>query len=178
MTKPEDFNLLPATELGAPAAPIDPLAAMLSGATDDPAAHAPSDAELGTLEDEFRILAALREAKERAEEAAAEASLRYEAQKARMLAAMDAQGTAQFRSSTGAAASVREVYTTTVEDEPAFLAWVRERHPELLSVHSQRRTAFIRSEYADRGVPETDPNFPPGLKAGKMRTIQVRGVKR
>lgn len=154
----------------------DPLDAILS---EGDATGAELDEQaLGTLEEEFRVLAALKERAEALEKQGEDARKAYNAQRERMLRAMDAQGTRQFRGADGTACTVTEQYTTSVEDPSAFLAWVLVAHPELVSVHSQTRTKFVREEYRDKGVPETDPTFPPGLKAGTLRTLSVRGTKK
>ena len=57
------------------------------------------------------------------------------------------------------------------------MAWVKETHPELLTVHSQNRTKFIRENFRDQGVPEDDARFPPGVKVTAREQLMVRGVK-
>lgn len=136
-----------------------------------------SDDDTITLEDAWHRLVILRLARDSAKTRASDASRAYEEQRGRMASMMERQGTKQFRGADGGGCSIADVYTTAVENEQEWLDWVRETHPELLSVHSQSRTRFIRENYRDKGVPIDDASFPPGLKAGTQPTLQVRGVR-
>jgi len=152
---------------------------LLRGTADDPEASEPSDTELGSLEEEFRRLDALDMLKQRLADQLDEVTKRLAAQRERMLAAMDGQGTQQFRGLEGGGACfVRTEYTTDVRDPEAFMGWVKETHPELLTVNSQTRTSFIRRQYRDQGVPEDDPSFPPGIEVAVRRTLALRRPKR
>lgn len=174
---PKDLGFVAPAKLGEDHETPDVFTQLLEGSEDDERAVEPTDDDLGTLEEEWQRLVAAREAHDRAAEREKVTKAALTAQKERMAAAMERQGTKQFRGSDGGLCTVATTYTTAVEDEDAFLDWVRESHPELLSVHSQRRTKFIREEYRDRGVPEDDPSFPPGLKVGTIDTLQVRGAR-
>lgn len=172
-----DLDWTPIAKVGDDAEPADVFAQLLEGLEDDERAVEPTDDDLGTLEEEWQRVCAAKEAKERAEAIAAKAKEVYNAAKQRMADAMERQGTRQFRGANGSGCSRTETYTTSVEDPEAFMAWVKETHPELLSVHSGARTKFIREEYRDQGVPEDDPSFPPGLKPGTITGLQVRGTR-
>lgn len=171
-----DFGFVAPTPVGEDKQ-LDLFDQLLDGTNDDEQAHEATDEELGTLEDEFQKLSELKLKKERLEKIADAAKKEYTAMRDRMLGAMEGQGTKQFKGASGGAAIAVEQYTTTIQDEAAFLEWVREHHPELLSVNAQTRTKFIRENYRDRGVPEDSPEFPPGLTGGTLKTLQVRGVK-
>lgn len=168
-----DFGFVAPAAVAGPT--VDPLEEIARGVDSVPTLD---EHALGTLEEEFRVLAALRERSDDLARQAEEARKAYGAQRDRMLAAMEAQGTRQFRGADGTACTIAEQYTTSVEDEATFLEWVKVAHPELLSVHSATRTKFVREEYRDKGVPETDPTFPPGLKPGTLRTLMVRGIRK
>lgn len=173
----DTFGFVAPAKLGKDEPELDVFAQLLQGAADDDRAVEPTDDDLGTLEMEWEKLERLKLAAEAAQTRADELDREYKAQKERMLLAMKREGTRQFRGSSGGACVVAEQYSTTMEDEHAFMDWVRESHPELLTVHSQTRTKFIRENFRDRGVPTDDPAFPPGLKAGTVEFLQVRGIK-
>jgi len=155
----------------------DVFAQLLAGADDDDRAVEPTDDDLGTLEYEWDKLERLGQACDAVEARLEVLNKDYNAQKERMLLAMKREGTRQFKGASGGACVVATQYTTSVEDEARFMDWVKETHPELLTVHSQSRTSFIRKNYRDRGIPTDDPAFPPGLKAGERESLQVRGIK-
>jgi hypothetical protein len=163
----------------------DPLDVLLDVAgNDDPAAIEIDEGDFRALEEEWAVLVRLRERKERLEGLADKASIDYNLQRDRMRRAMEAQGTRQFASAEGrGAGSLKREYRTKVVDDAAFSEWVAERHPELLSVNSQRRDSFVRDEYRDRGVAPTledgspNPDFPPGLQVIEQDTLSVRGTR-
>lgn len=150
---------------------------LMEGTTEDQPPVELDDGDAATLEDSWNRLVALRRRRDNLKKQASDASAEYEAQRGRMAGMMEKQGTTQFRGADGGSCSIADVYTTAIENEDAWMGWVRESHPELLSVHSQRRTSFIRQEYRDKGVPIDDPSFPPGLKAGTQPTLTVRGLR-
>jgi len=157
----------------------DALKELLEGNTDDEEAVEAGAGELAVLEDEFGVVAALTRRKEELEGQLSKVNQQLAAQKQRMLDAMDAQGTAQFKSAGGpGACSPTTTFDTKVEDPATFMAWVQEFHPELLTVNSQTRSSFIRKEYRDKGVDPDSPEFPPGIVASERRSLTVRGVKR
>jgi hypothetical protein len=189
MTKDKDLDLgktktVSAEELGfVPVVPIDSgektsvFSQLLSGTEDDERAVEPTDDDLGTLEQEWQKLCSLKESRDAAEARLKELKRSFNDQKLRMADAMERQGTKQFRGAAGGGCTITETYTTVLADEVAFMGWVKETHPELLTVHSQTRTKFIRENYRDEGVPEDDPSFPPGLKPGVLAGLQVRGAR-
>jgi len=165
--------------------PRDPLDILLDVAgNDDPAAVEIDEGDFRALEEEWAVLVRLRERKERLEGLADKAKIDYNLQRERMRRAMEAQGTRQFASAEGrGAGSLKREYRTRVVDDAAFAAWVAERHPELLSVNSQRRDSFVRDEYRDKGIAPTledgspNPEFPPGLTVIEQDTLSVRGTR-
>jgi hypothetical protein len=173
-----DLGFVPVAKLGEDAEKPDVFTQLLEGTGDDEQAVEQTDDDLATLEDHWRRLVDLKAAAGDAEEVAKDAKAAYNAQKERMADAMERQGTKQFRGADGGGCTITEQYTTALEDREAFMAWVQESHPELLVVHSQTRTKFIRENYRDLGIPEDDPSFPPGLKPGVMTGLQVRGARR
>ena len=177
MTDVSALGFVAPAKIGADEPEPDIFAQLLAGVEDDGRAVEPTDDDLGTLEMEWEKLEQLDQAAERAEERAKGLRQAYNAQKERMALAMKREGTRQFRGASGGLAVVATQYTTSLEDEPRFMAWVKETHPELLTVHSKTRTKFIRENFRDRGIPINDPAFPPGLKAGELDTLQVRGIK-
>lgn len=177
MSEPEDYGFVAPAKMGDDTETLDVFTELLRGVEDDPKAVEPTDDDYGTLEEEWQKLCALKHAHQRAEEREKETKAAYEAQRIRMRSAMTRQGTQQFRGANGGGCSVTQTYTTALENEESFMAWVKETHPELLSVHSQTRTSFIRREYRDKGVAIDDPSFPPGLKAGTLEGLQVRGTR-
>lgn len=171
------FNIAPTGETADNA---DVLSQLLGDAPSDDADEATEMdlGELGALQEEFDAVETLTLQKQRLEAKLSKVSADLQAQKFRMLDAMKLQGTKQFSSALGPGACSRsERYDTVVEDVDTFMAWVQETHPELLSVHSQRRTKFIRENFRDQGVPEDDERFPPGVKVTAREQLVVRGVK-
>lgn len=152
---------------------------LLSGGEDDTRAVEVSEGELASLGEEHRAVVALTREKRRLETRLAKVSAALTDAKLRMQDAMAAQGTRQFNSAVeeDGACSLGTRYDTVVEDPQAFLAWVQSQAPELLTVHSQTRTKFIRENYRDRGIPVESPEFPPGVKVEERQFLQVRGVK-
>lgn len=159
---------------------VDVLAALLAPETDDPEAERRelSDEDLRSLEEEFDDVARL-DAKKHAQEKALDATKReLAAAKERMYRAMELQGTNQFRSSQGLGSCyMQERFDTTVEDEKAFIAWIQEHHPELLSLNYQTRNRLIREEFRDKGVAADAPSFPPGIKVTPRPQLAVRGAR-
>lgn len=149
---------------------------LLSG-DDDEHATEPSDADLGTLEDEFNTLRELWLRRKRLKDQLKELEKEYAAQLARMGSAMKGQGTSQFRGAEGQGMCYEaEEYSTTVEDESAFAAWASEEAPELFSINAQTRDSFIRKNYRDKGVPPDSPDFPPGLKVRERKVVRPKGL--
>lgn len=137
-----------------------------------------SDADLGSLEDEFDSVALLNERKKELESQLRDVSKELEAAKGRMLEAMKLQGTSQFRGGQGQGSCyVQERFDTQVEDPDAFMRWVQTEHPELLTVHAQTRNKFIREEYRDKGVDPESDGFPPGVKVTPREVLAVRGAR-
>lgn len=161
----------------APGAKPDVFTQLMEGTTEEAPPVELDDDDSATLEQAWQKLVSLRRRRDELKEQASDASDAYEAQRGRMASLMQKQGTTQFRGADGGSCSVSDVYTTAIEDEDKWMTWVKESHPELLSVHSQRRTSFIRREYRDKGIPIDDPSFPPGLKAGTQPTLSVRGIR-
>lgn len=175
-----DFGFVAPAKIGDDAVePEDVFGQLLGGENDDPEAHEASDEELGALENEFGSVLLLRSQKAALKEKLSTINVELEAQEMRMLEAMDGQGTKQFKGSDGGGCSITETYTTALDSaNPAgFLEWAKEHAEELLDVQSQRRTTFIRTEYEDKGIPTDDPRFPPGLKVGTRRRLQVRSPR-
>lgn len=157
----------------------DVLAALLSPEDDDVEAPIPlDDASLRSLEEEFGDVARLNEQKARQEKVLKDTKRELAAAKARMHRAMELQGTKQFRSTEGLGSCYfEERYDTTIVDDAAFSEWVREHHPELLTVHSQTRNRLIRTEFRDKGVAPDSPDFPPGIAVTPRPGLGVRGAK-
>lgn len=166
--------------IGEDAAESDILGQMLGDSpADDTEAAEPTPQDLGALEEEFQVLRNLKRRKEDLKEELSIASAEYEAQRERMMDAMKAQGTSQFKGAAGeGSCSIGDRYDTTVVDNPAFMAWVQEVHPELLTVNTLTRHSFIRKEYKDQGIPVDDPRFPPGIVAKDRPTLSVRAAAR
>lgn len=151
---------------------------LLDTGNDDVDAVEPDEGDLASLQTEFDSVARLTARKRELESELQNVSRALQAQKDRMLMAMEAQGTKQFRSALGdGSCTITERYDTTVEDPQTFLAWVTEAHPELLTVNSQTRNKFIRENYRDQGIDPDSPEFPPGVQASPRRSLMVRDVK-
>jgi hypothetical protein len=174
---PRDLGFVAPAKIGEDAEPADIFSQLLRGEVDDPEAVEPSDAELATLEEEFVVVRKLRAKKAWLKEKLSAVQEQLTAQEQRMLNAMDREGTSQFRGVTGDACHIAMEYTTTIEDEVAFLKWVKEHAEELFSVNAQTRTSFVRREYRDKGVAIDDPRFPSGLKVGERRSLRVRAAR-
>ncbi len=127
------------------------------------------------LEEEYRILASLKKRRDQRKAAHSEASADYEAHRGRMMRAMQAQGTRQFRSTTveKGACHFNSAYGVKIVDQPAFLIWAKAHAEELLSVNAQTLTKHVREEFKNRGVPIDDPSFPPGLEVTERDTLTV-----
>ena len=128
-----------------------------------------------SLEDEYRTLASLRKQRDKLKEKHSEASNDYEAQRGRMMRAMAAQGTKQFKSTTVEKGSCHfnSGYGVKITDPSTFIPWVKEQAEELLSVNARTLTKFIREQFKNRGVPVDDPSFPPGIEAKEHDTLTV-----
>lgn len=128
-----------------------------------------------SLEDEYRILASLKRRRDELKTQHTEASNEYEAQRGKMLRAMKAQGTKQFKSTTveKGGCHFKGAYGVKILDHSEFIPWVQEHAPELLSVNSKTLTKHVREEYKNRGVPIDDPSFPPGLEVSEHDTLTV-----
>lgn len=145
---------------------------------DDPEAVVLDEQELGLLQDEFDALARLKERKDALEEQLDGVKKAYEAQRGRMLSAMKLQGTKQFRGADGQGGCTIQVrYETKVTDPEAFMEWVKEQHPELLTVNTNTRSSFIRKEFRDKGVPAEADEFPPGIEAKERDVLALTGAK-
>jgi hypothetical protein len=128
-----------------------------------------------SLEDEYRTLASLKGQRDRLKAQHGEASNEYEAQRGRMMRAMAAQGTKQFKSTTVEKGSCHfnSAYGVSIADHSAFIPWVKENAEELLSVNSRTLTKHVREQFKNRGVPIDDPTFPPGLAVKEHDTLTV-----
>lgn len=177
MTDPKDLGFVAPAKIGEDAAEDDVFTQLLETGRDDAEAVEPSMDDLGTLEEEWQRVCALKEAKDLAEERLKEAKAAYLHQQNRMAGAMERQGIKQFRGSNGGGCTISDVYSTRVTDEAAFRQWVDETHPELLTVNSRTRTSFVRNHYRDKGVAPGDPAFPPGLEAEELHPLSVRGAR-
>lgn len=162
----------------------DPLDILLDVGNDDVEAVEIDEGDFRALEEEWGVLIRLKERKDRLDALAKTAATDYDLQKRRMQRAMEAQGTRQFASTEGrGAGSMRREYRTKVTDEASFTSWVKDRHPELFSVNSQRRDSFIRDEFRDKGIAPVledgtpNPDFPPGLQVIEQDILAVRGVR-
>lgn len=137
-----------------------------------------SNEELGSLQDEFDRVARLDRKRKAMEDALSDMKRDLQAAKDRMLQVMKQQGTSQFKSGDGLGSCyVQERFDTTVDDPDAFLGWVRQECPELLTVHSQTRNSFIRREFRDKGVDPESDEFPPGIKVTPREQLAIRGAK-
>lgn len=169
----------PAGTTGTTGEDADVLGQLLDSADDpDSQREELSDQDLRSLDLEFQDVARLDAQVKEAEQVVKRLKQRRDDAKARMLEAMELQGTSQFRSGEGLGSCyVQERFDTVVEDEEAFRAYVMEHAPHLLSVHSQTRNRFIREEYRDRGVDPESDEFPPGIVVKPRRMLAVRGAK-
>lgn len=168
----------PSTPDGDRPKPRSPLDLLLEGSPDDVRAVDATDPDFRALEDEWRVLAILKERHDRLTKLLDEAKASYNAQKERMAAAMQAQGTRQYASTEGrGAGSLAHEYRTRVTDAQAFLQWVTETHPELLGVNAQRRDSFVRNQFRDQGISPDDPAFPPGIEVVEQDVLRVRNVR-
>lgn len=128
-----------------------------------------------SLEEEYRILASLKRRRDQLKTAHGEASAEYEAHRGRMMRAMRAQGTKQFKSTTVEKGSCHfsSAYTVVVKDPSTFIPWVKEHAEELLSVNSRTLARHVREEFKNKGVPPDDPSFPPGIEVSEHDTLTV-----
>ncbi len=128
-----------------------------------------------SLEDEYRILSSLKAQRDRLKAQHSEASGEYEAHRGRMMRAMRAQGTKQFKSTTveKGGCHFNSAYGVSIADPSLFIPWVKEHAEELLSVNSRTLTKHVREQYKNRGVPLDDPTFPPGLTVKEHDTLTV-----
>ena len=131
------------------------------------------------LEDEYRVLASLKQARDRKKREHSEASADYEAHRGRMMRAMRGQGTKQFKSTTveQGACHFSSAYGVKIVDPVAFLAWAKKKAEELLSVNAKTLTKHVREQFKQRGVPPDDPSFPPGLEVTERDTLTVNVPK-
>lgn len=176
-----DFGaLVEEAEAGA-GADRDVLGALLDATDDDPDAErrqALADADITDLGSEFDTIAALTRRRDELQGRLDEVKRDLEAAKGRMLDAMETQGTSQFRSAEGLGSCyVQERFDTTLDDPDAFMEWVKERAPELLSVNAQTRNKYVRVEFRDKGVDPDSGEFPPGVKVTPRKQLAVRGAK-
>jgi hypothetical protein len=136
--------------------------------------------ELGSLENEFADVVVLRHRQAALKESLKIVNAELDAQQWRMIEAMETQGTKQFKGMGGGGenCTVSERYDTAVDDPAAFIDWVQEHHPDMLTVNAQARNGFIRREYTNKGVDETDESFPPGISVIPKKILIVRGIKK
>lgn len=154
------------------------LTQILDATNDDIDAVEADEGDLANLQEEFDTVARLTERKKELDAELSTVKQALAAQKDRMLNAMEAQGTKQFRSAVGdGSCTASERYDTTVTDAQSFLSWVQEAHPELLSVNSQARNKFIRENFRDRGIPIESDEFPPGIQVTPRRNLMVRDIR-
>ena len=152
----------------------DVLDQLLDGADGTEAAEL-TDEQLGSLHEEFEPVARLRAEKLRLEAQLKRVSAALEDHKRRMLSALEAQGTRQFRSADGSGQCYTQTrYNVRVTDPEPFMEWVQENHPELLSVNSQTLGSFVRKEYRDKGVATDSDQFPPGIEVKEQVSLMVR----
>ena len=154
------------------------LTQLLDGANDDVDSVEADEGDLANLQEEFDSVARLTDEKKRIEAKLSSVKQALAAQKDRMMNAMEAQGTKQFRSAVGdGSCTVTERYDTALTDAQAFMTWVQETHPELLTVNSQARNKFIRENFRDQGIAVESDEFPPGIDVTPRRGLMVRDVK-
>lgn len=147
-------------------------------AADDEAAVELGDEELGSLAEEYRLVAELTRKKRKLEKDLSGVSKELTAAKERMQNAMKLQGTRQFKGTDDdGACSVGTRYNTRVVDEEAFISFVMSHDPSLLTVNSQTRTKYVRENFRDKGIPADADEFPPGIEAEEEEFLQVRGVR-
>jgi hypothetical protein len=159
----------------------DVLAALLAG-DDDPIAEQREkidDADVVTLADNFRIIAALTRRKADLEDQVSKVSSELEAAKQRQLDMMKTQGTAQFRDAQGqGSCHIRDVWQSEIVDPEKFTAWVQENHPHLLSVNANTRGSLLVQEFKNKGVaPDDIEKLPPGVKVTARPQLGLNGVK-
>lgn len=127
------------------------------------------------LEEEYRTLASLKKRRDELKDAHSQASAEYEAQRGRMMRAMKAQGTKQFKSTLleKGACHFSSAYQVKIKDPTDFIPWVKKHAEELLSVNSRTLGKYVRVNYKNKGVPIDDPSFPPGLEVSEHDTLTV-----
>lgn len=178
MASPEDFGFIAPevlSDVPQPEAAPDPFQQLMAPA-EEPEETPEEEAEtFESLEEEYRILASLKRKRDRLKAEHSEASNDYEAQRGRMMRAMRAQGTKQFKSTTVEKGSCyfNGAYGVKIVDPSTFIPWVKEHAEELLSVNSRTLTKYVREEFKNRGVPTDDPSFPPGIEAKEHDTLTV-----
>lgn len=156
----------------------DMFSELMKDGADDEAAVELTDEDLGSLAEEYRVVAELTREKRKLEKQLKATSSQLEAARQRMQTAMELQGTKQFKGTDDdGACSVGVRYNTKVVDPQAFISFVMSTAPELLTVNAQTRTKFIRENYKDKGVPTDADEFPPGITAEEEPFLQVRGVR-
>jgi hypothetical protein len=174
----EDFGFVAPDALPNEPAPeevaADPFAQLEAPAQEEVETEAEAEV-FDSLEEEYRILVSLRQQRDRLKQRHSEASGEYEAQRGRMMRAMEAQGTKQFKSAAVEKGSCHfnSSYGVSIADHTEFIPWVKEHAEELLSVNSRTLTKYIREQFKNRGVPPEDPSFPPGLKVSEHDTLTV-----
>jgi hypothetical protein len=171
----EDLGFVePVSPCTAPGASPDPFDQLAEAARDQAETDEAEEESFGSLEEEFQVLSELRRERDRAERRKTDAEKLYQAQAYRMLRAMEAQGTRQFKSgASGGSCYVQDRYVTQVVDDKAFMDWVQAQAPELLTVNAQRRTKFVREEFRDKGVPVDDGSFPDGIETREESALRV-----
>ena len=162
--------------IDAPEAGPDPFKQLEAPAEEPLEEECQAEAEaFDSLEEEYRLLASLRKRRDELKAQHGEASGDYEAQRGRMMRAMTAQGTKQFKSTTVEKGSCHfnSGYGVKIMDPSTFIPWVRDHAEELLSVNARTLTKFVREQFKNRGVPPDDPSFPPGIEAKEHDTLTV-----
>jgi hypothetical protein len=153
----------------------DVLTALLSGVDDDEYARDRerlADVDVRALDVEYAHLVDLRAKRDAVKGKLKDVNALVEAATARVMAAMEVQGTRQFSGELGGAVLGKKFQTKVVEPA-AFAQWVIETHPEILTIHANTRNKIVREEFEDRGIGPGHAEFPPGLEAKEVVTLRV-----
>lgn len=158
-------------------APAEDAFAQLAAPAEEPTAEDEEHADetYENLEEEYRVLASLKKRRDLKKAEHSEASNDYEAHRGRMMRAMKAQGTKQFKSTTVEKGSCHfnSAYSAKITDPITFIPWAKLHCEEILSVNAKTLAKHVREHYKNRGVPIDDPSFPPGIEVSEHDTLTV-----
>lgn len=176
--QPDSLGFVAPAALSEAATEADPFAQLMDTSVDDQQATEVDPADAAVLDDVFRDVVACTRRKDEIDAELSVAKKNLTGAKERMAAVMERQGTKQFRALDGdGSCTITETYATTIDDVDAWMGWVQENASELLTVHSQTRTKYVRENFRDKGVPVDSDAFPPGITVKPIPGLMVRGAK-